>query len=200
MEPYFGHDLSDEALVALCQQLLPRDSRPFTVLVQRYQHRVLATCFRMMGNSLAAEEQAQEVFIRVYRGIKKFKAQASFSTWLFQIATNTCRTALARRTRQPQLENTSLGYLEHRLPAVGSSEEAAMKLAEQDLVNRALQMLNPDEREILILRETNNLSYKEIAQVQNIGVSAAKMRVMRARMALRQRYLQLTGDTNDTSD
>ena len=190
----YGDYLSDEELVALCKERLPGDPRPFAALVSRYEQQVLATCFRLMSDRQEAEDQAQEIFIRVYRGIQCFEGRAKFSTWLFQISINTCRTALKKRTRRPNFEDTSLLHLETALPSTESIEDTMSAKAEVNLVNQALQMLSEDERIILTLRETDGVSYKEIANVLEIGLSAAKMRVMRARLALQRTYRTLLGE------
>ncbi|UCC85739.1 MAG: sigma-70 family RNA polymerase sigma factor [Anaerolineales bacterium] len=190
----YGRHLSDEELVALCRQRLRGDSRPFTALVFRYQQRVLATCFRFMGNWDDAEDQAQEVFIKAYREIRRFEGRAKFSTWLFQIAVNVCRTALRRRSRRPTPAEAPLLALERLLPSSESVEEGILARAEANIVNQALQTLREDEREVLTLREAAGLTYQEIAETLDIGLSAAKMRVMRARLALRHAYLTLAGE------
>jgi RNA polymerase sigma-70 factor (ECF subfamily) len=187
----YGHHLSDEELVALCQERLPGDPRPFSALVNRYQERVMATCLRLMGNRTDAEDQAQEVFIRVYRGIRNFEGRAKFSTWLFQITTNTCRTALKKRGRRLQLKENLLSDPEILFSPANLLEEAALVQVETGMVTQALQMLSEEERVILTLRETDELSYREIADTLDIGLSAAKMRVMRARLALKHAYQTL---------
>jgi RNA polymerase sigma-70 factor (ECF subfamily) len=190
----YGRYLSDEELVALCRQRLPSDPRPFTALVLRYQQRVLTTCFRFMGNWHDAEDQAQEVYINVYRGIRHFEGQAKFSTWLFQIAVNVCRTALRKRSRRPELAEDALLALERLLPSSESAEEVALTRSEADMVNEALHTLREDQHMVLILREAAGLTYKELAEMLDIGLSAAKMRVMRARLALRHAYQTLSGE------
>ncbi len=190
----YGRYLSDEELVALCRQRLPGDSRPFTALVLRYQQRVLATCFRFMGDWDDAEDQAQEVFIKVYGGLRRFEGRARFSTWLFQIAVNVCRTALRKRSRRPKLAEAPLLDLGRLLPSSESAEEVIVARAEADMVNQALQTLREDEREVLTLREAAGLTYQEIAETLDIGLSAAKMRVMRARLALRHACRTLLGE------
>jgi RNA polymerase sigma-70 factor (ECF subfamily) len=146
-----------------------------------------------MGDRPEAEDQAQEVFIRVYRSIGCFEGRSKFSTWLFQVTVNTCRTALKRRARRPELEETLLSKIEAILPSPATPEESAFAQAEVDMISQALQTLSEDERIILTLRETDSLSYQEIANVLGIGLSAAKMRVMRARLGLRRAYQVLVG-------
>jgi RNA polymerase sigma-70 factor (ECF subfamily) len=191
----YGDHLSDEELVILCNERLPGDPRPFTVLVSRYQHQVFATCFRFMDDRQEAEDQAQEVFMRVYRGIRHFEGRAKFSTWLFQITINTCRTALRKRARHPEFTDTPEIDLEVLLPWSESPEETVSAQVEVDMVNQAMEIISEHERLILTLRETDSLSYQEIAAQLGIGISAAKMRVMRARLALRRAYQTLFGET-----
>jgi RNA polymerase sigma-70 factor (ECF subfamily) len=185
--------LSDEELVVLCKDRLPGDSRPFTALVKRYQQQVLTTCFRLLSNRQDAEDQAQEVFIRVYRGIRRFEGRAKFSTWLYQITINTCRTALKKRATRAEYPETSLATLHTLASPLETPEETALAQAEVDLVTQALQTLSNEERVILTLRETNGLNYGEIAEVLDIGLSAAKMRALRARLSLQRAYQNLAG-------
>ena len=86
----------------------------------------MASCLRLMGNKLEAEDQAQEVFIRVYRGIRNFEGRAKFSTWLFQITANTCRTALKKRGRRLRLKENLLSDPEILFSPASPLEEAAM--------------------------------------------------------------------------
>ena len=186
--------LSDEELVALCQARLPDDTRPFAALVARYERQVMSSCYRLMGNQLEAEEQAQEVFLRVYRAIRNFEGRAKFSTWLFQITTNTCRTALKKRQRQREFEDAPLFDLDALLSPQETLEETAVSHAEIDLIEQAISRLSEKDRTVLQLRDSEELSYDKIAEILGVGVSAAKMRVMRARLTLQQRYRDLVGE------
>jgi RNA polymerase sigma-70 factor (ECF subfamily) len=188
--------LTDEALVALCYVHSPGDTRPFEALVVRYADKVRATCFRILGDWHEAEDQAQEVFIRVWRGLPHFEGRSSFSTWLYRITINTCHNALDKRRRRPVADGGSFDALYDLAAASPSPEQAVIAQSEIALLSKALAALTVDERIVLTLRETNGLGYQEIAAVLDIGLSAAKMRVARARLALRRAYETLTeGDT-----
>jgi len=188
--------LTDEELVTLCRKRLPGDTRPFEVLVVRYADKVRATCFRILGDWHEAEDQGQEVFIKVWRGLPRFEGRSSFSTWLYRIAINTCYSALDRRRRRPLTDGVSFDALHDRAAASPSPEQVVMAQSEVALLSKALTALTEEARIVLTLRETNGLSYQEIAAVLDIGLSAAKMRVARARLALRRAYETLTeGDT-----
>jgi RNA polymerase sigma-70 factor (ECF subfamily) len=175
---------------------LPGDTRPFEALVVRYADKVRATCFRILGDWHEAEDQAQEVFIRMWRGLSHFEGRSSFSTWLFRIAINTCRSALDKRRRRPLLDSVSFDAFTDRAATSPSPEQAMVTQAEIALLAKAIEALTTDERIVLALRETDALSYQEIATLLGIGLSAAKMRVARARLALRRAYETLAeGDS-----
>ena len=192
MQDNLFEKLTDEELIVLCRRHLPGDTRPFEALVLRYSGKVRATCFRILGDWHEAEDQAQEVFIRVWRGLLQFEGRSSFSTWLYRITINTCHSALDKRRRSPLLDGASFDAITDRVAAFPSPEQTVMARAERALLAKALALLTEGERVILALRETNDLGYQEIAAVLDIGLSAAKMRVARARLALRRAYQTLT--------
>src|SRR5918997_6740872 len=99
--------LQPEALVRLCQQTLPEDTRAFEALVAQLKGRVYATAYRLLGNPHDAEDQAQEVFIKVYRGIKDLSDPATVVPWIYRITVNTCFDALDRRQRAPTTTSTT---------------------------------------------------------------------------------------------
>ena len=188
MQDHPFKELTDGELTALCRRHLPGDTRPFEALVVRYEGKVRATCFRILGDWDEAEDQAQEVFIRVWRGLPHFEGRSSFSTWLYRIAINTCCSALDKRRRRPLSDGASFDALTDRAAASPSPEQAVMAQDEWDRFAKAIEALTAGERIALTLRETNALGYPEIATVLGIGLSAAKMRVARARLALRRAY------------
>lgn len=187
-EPTYGQGLSDEELICLCRERLPGDPRPFHTLVARYRDQVMNTAYRFLGNLHDAEDVAQEVFLKIYHGLPNFRAASSFSTWLYRIAVNTCKNELRRRSRQPTLLEPDLENLGAPLPAAPSPEQAVTTREQRDAIQETLDRLSETDREALILRDVQNLSYREIAEVLGIGLSAAKMRVQRARLAFRELY------------
>jgi RNA polymerase sigma-70 factor (ECF subfamily) len=184
----YGQGLSDEELVRLCQKQLPGDPRPFRALMDRYCDQVINTAYRFLGDPHDAEEVAQEVFLKVYRGLPAFRSESSFSTWLYRITVNTCKNELRRRSRQPTLLDPDLESVGIPLPAVPSAEEVVIARQERDAIQETLNCLSVTDRETLILRDVQGLSYQEIAEVLGISLSAAKMRVRRARLAFRELY------------
>ena len=188
MEQPCDQDLSDGELVRLCQERLPGDLRPFRTLVARYRDQVINTAYRFLGDPHDAEDVAQEVFLKVYRGLPGFRATSSFSTWLYRITVNTCQNELRHRSRQPSLLEPDLEGLGIRLPTVPSAEQVTIAREQRDAIQDTLNRLSETDREALTLRDVQGLSYQEISAVLGIGLSAAKMRVRRARLAFRELY------------
>ncbi len=183
-----GQCSPDEELIRLCRERLPGDPRPFRTLVTRYRDRVINTAYRFLGDPYDAEDVAQEVFLKVYRGLPDFRGESSFSTWLYRIAVNTCKNELRRRSRQPTLLEPDLESLGILLPAAPSPEQAVTTREQRDAIQETLDRLGETDREALVLHDVQDLSYQEIAEVLGIGLSAAKMRVRRARLAFRELY------------
>ena len=84
----------------MCQRTLPDDTRAFELLVSQYKDRVYATAYRLMGNPQDAEDQAQEAFLKIYRGIRSLDEPATLTSWIYRITTNTCFDALNKRKRR----------------------------------------------------------------------------------------------------
>lgn len=187
-------DLSDEILVKRARARGAVDDRPFAVLFERHKKMVWSVCYRFMMNGEDAEDLLQEVFIKAYRGLPSFEGRSTFRTWLYQIAINTCRNEQRRRRRRPDSIETPMDDLKlaDPAPSPGSTQEEW-----SEVVSTAMMKLHPDEREILILRDFEDRPYDEIAALQELRLSAAKMRVQRARLAL---YNELRGfiDTEET--
>lgn len=141
----------------------------------------------MLGSS-QAEDAAQEVFIKAYRSLEKFRDDSSFSTWLYRIASNHCLDLLRRKARAKTdsldalLENE--GSHVHRM--LSSAADAAASFENADIVDRVLAHLPADYRLILTLRESQGLNYKELAQMLNCSMDAVKARLKRARKSFEE--------------
>lgn len=187
--------------IALDRLLVDRfrggDSTAFDQLVTRYWDRIYAMVNQLLRNAQDAEEVTQDAFIRAHRGLVNFRGESAFSTWLYQIATNLARNRYWywwRRKRDksisfdapfgPDNESTIADII----PTEQETPEDAT--VTQEFVNRVSQcmdLLNEKHREILILRNVQNLSYEEIAEILGISVGTVKSRIARARESLRER-------------
>ncbi len=164
----------------LVRRVLDGDSHAFTTLVDRHAGACLRFATRMLGDRADAEDVTQETLLRAYRALARYEDREAFRTWLFTILVNRCRTAAARRARRGRLivvDEEAMGSA-----AVGSGATWVEWRAE---IDRALDALEPEQREAFLLKHVEQLEYEEMAEITGAGVSALKMRVKRACERLR---------------
>ena len=183
---------SDDLLI---ERIKNGDTEAYNHMVTRYWDRIFARVLHLLKNQQDAEEVTQDAFIRAHRGLDKFRGDASFSTWLYQIATNLAHNRYwywFRRKRgysisfdQPLSEDGDL-TLESVIPADGETPaDAAVTQEFVDRVAQCMEGLNAKHKEVLLLRNVKNLSYEEIAQKLDISVGTVKSRIARGRESLR---------------
>ena len=183
---------ADELLI---ERIRAGDMAAYNVMVIRHYDRIFSRVLQLLNNKQDAEEVTQDAFIRAHRGLENFRGDASFSTWLYQIATNLAHNRYwywFRRKRdqsisldQPQCEDGSL-TLENVMPCADENPAEAVVTQEfVDRVSACMQYLNDKHKEVLILRNVKNLTYDEIAQQLEISVGTVKSRIARARESLR---------------
>lgn len=185
--------LPPDELVRWCQRTLSDDTRAFEALVAQYQARVFATTYRLLGDYHEAEDAAQEVFVKVYRGIKTLEDPATLNTWIYRITTNTCFDLLDKRRRAPGVVPLALDghpdgerpYADDKRP---SPEEDALAWELRRCLEDTLRALEPEGRAVLVLRDVEGRSYQEIAETLAVGLGAVKMRIHRARLAFQRLF------------
>jgi RNA polymerase sigma-70 factor (ECF subfamily) len=188
-------DPSEGILIA---RLRARDAGALEILMQRHSSRVFRVAFGITRNEADAEEVVQDVFLSLFEKIGSFEERASLSTWLYRVTTNAA--LLRRRGKRRELEVS----LEDQLPTFrddghragersflladwSSTAEAGLASGEtQARVRRAIDLLPPHYRAVVMLRDIEELSNEEIAEILAEPVSAVKSRLHRARMALRE--------------
>jgi RNA polymerase sigma-70 factor (ECF subfamily) len=173
-----------------------RDDDPgaFQELVEQYQQRLVAVMHHLLGNAQEAEDLAQEVFLRVYRSRKTYRARSKFSTWIFTIANNLALNALRARQRRPlvQLDVRDSGPLGPRPAeqlAHDQKSRPSQRMEQQELtdqVRRAVDGLNERQRMAVVLNKYEDMGYAEIAEVMGLTVKAVKSLLNRARGNLRE--------------
>jgi len=176
------------------------DAAAFDVLVGRYQDRVYNMARRLLRDREDALDAAQEVFLSAFRGLGSFADKARFSTWLYRVTVNRCRDELRRRATvkhtRPQslhaLRDEDDGPFEPAARAPGPEARAEARETEA-LVARILDGLPDDAREILVLRDTERLSYDDMAAVLDVPVGTVRSRLNRARQLLRERLAPALG-------
>ena len=166
------------------------DSSAFEDLVLTHQTKVYNLALRMTGNPEDALDLSQETFIRVYKALPLFKGQSTFSTWIYSIASNICLDFL-RKQKKKKAVSISFSDLSKEddsafeLPDSRFDPEREYEKAElRDAIAAGLDTLSPEHREILILREINGLSYREICDALDLEEGTVKSRISRARLQL----------------
>lgn len=155
------------------------DEEAFAHLVEVYQTRVFNLCYRMLGDGYAAEDAAQEAFLRAYRAIDRYDLQRPFVTWLLTIASRYCIDQLRRKRLQTQSID---GYLAEVLPVDALGPETSLTRQEEERrLQEALNQLKPTDRAAIVLHYWYQLSYQEVAETLSLTLGAVKSRLHRAR-------------------
>lgn len=167
---------------------LDGDDTAFGQLVEHYQRPVFSLCYRMLGNSKAAEDAAQESFIRAYRNLKRYDPNRSFATWLLSIASHYCIDQMRKR----RLDTVSTDALPAEIIAdrhAPNPEREVRSREKEAMIQDLLKELKPTDRAAIVLRYWHQASEVEIAETLNLSVSAVKSRLFRARQALAKSYM-----------
>jgi RNA polymerase sigma-70 factor (ECF subfamily) len=166
-------------------------------LIERYEQPVYGMVYRLLGNQSDACDVVQEVFLKVFRGVSAFREQSSLRTWLYRIAVNEAhnhrRWFVRHCRREVSLEDdrgerpNSLEYA----PDPGRSPfDQALDSENRTLIEQALTRINPVFRTAVVLRDIQNLSYEEIAEILQVSLGTVKSRIVRGREALRRELTQ----------
>lgn len=175
---------SDDRLI---ESVLAGNQSDYAELVRRHHARVMAVCVSMLGAS-AAEDAAQEVFLKAYDRLKDFRRDSAFSTWLYRVASNQCLDLLRRETRR---RSESLEALTERegpnlQRLLADPSDATRSLEDAELVRAVLARLPEDYRVILTLREMEGLEYKELMAALDCSMDSVKAKLQRARRQFRE--------------
>ncbi|MDO4732494.1 MAG: sigma-70 family RNA polymerase sigma factor [Bacillota bacterium] len=170
------------------------DTAAFERLVEPYSKRIYNIGLKMLNSREDAADMAQEVLLKIYRNLDRFRGEAAFSTWVYRISVNTCRDILRSSYRQHEHLFTDFGE-ESEQTEFEVADYSAMpeKLYEDkecaDYLLALIQGLTPKYRIVMVLREVSGLSYQEIAAAVNISVGTVKSRLNRARASMRERAM-----------
>jgi len=185
-QPAAGVEQSDLELVRRAQR---NERGAFDLLVLRYQHKVVKLVARLLRDQTEAEDVAQEAFIKAYRALPNFRGDSAFYTWLYRIAVNTARNAIASRQRRPldyesELSESEQSALASKLRHTDTPEANVLSEEIRTTVNQAIEQLPEDLRTAIVLREVEGLSYEEIAAAMDCPVGTVRSRIFRAREAI----------------
>lgn len=165
----------------IIRQCLEGDTDKFSILVERYKSMTYSLAYRMTGDQDAANDMAQESFISAFTGLKNFQYGSKFSTWLYQIVMNKCRDYLRAGKSRVSVDEIS----ELRADPRETPEESASSHQMSDAVQKALNALSPEYREVIVLKHMEGLDYHEISQILGASVGALKVRAHRGREMLK---------------
>lgn len=160
----------------------------FEGLYRRHSEKVYNLCRRMLGRDDEAEDATQEIFLDLFRKIAGFRGEASFGTWLYRVALNACRDRLRSRSRH---EPKPLESIPSHLATALSSPDPAEILCRQEVQERitaALDRLEPEHREVLLLALSGELSYREIAELNGWNEDQVRGKLYRARKTFLQAF------------
>ena len=192
VSPAFSRDLSavsDRELVAIAVEGFDGS---FEELVRRYQRPISAYVYRMVGNYESALDLTQEIFIKVYNSLRRYRSEFKFSTWIYKIAHNAAVDHLRRSsTREqslvtgPEGDTFELPIESARLTPEQESEQRERRVEIESVV----RTLPANYRELIILRHSQDLSYEEIVEVTGLPLGTVKNRLFRAREMMRQQFV-----------
>lgn len=167
---------------SLIRECVKGNAEHYAILVERYKNMAYAIAYRMTGDADAANDMAQESFIAAYAGLKDFRYTAKFSSWLYRIVMNKCRDYLRSRK-----DSVPVDAISEFVPGnEASPEQSAVSRETADVVQRALNALPGEYREVIILKHIEDLRYEEIADILGEHVNALKVRAHRGREMLKR--------------
>lgn len=185
-----SRDDEEQSLIARC---LAGDAESFRPLVQRYQRLVFSVALRMLGARAEAEDVAQQAFVDAYDALDRFRGEGrthAFSTWLVRIAVNRAKDVLkSKRWTEEPLDREVRGGDASFAHTPSDPETETLRLDDQRRLEAALARLPIKYREVLILKDVEELPYEEIREVLNLPITTLKIRVVRGR-AMMQKLLE----------
>lgn len=179
--------ISDESLIKKINDT--SDTHLFSILYDRYSDTVYNKCISFTSNLEAAQDLTQDIFVKLFVKLKSFRGESKFSTWLYTFTYNHCVNFVQREMKTENSIQTAVEDLEEE-PVEEISDREIFELKAEKL-KKALQMLNPTDRMLLLLKYQDDISIKEIAATNELSESAVKMRLSRAKMNLVKFYNDL---------
>ncbi len=181
---------SDEELILLCRE---GDARAWESLIRRHQERTLNLAYQFVGNREDARDLAQEIFVRVYQKMEQYDAERPFLTWFNRLARNMCIDRYRQRKRDRVLVDTPVDELTF-IQAAGERTDRRLERRERAAtVHRALDTLGEISREAIVLKDLQNMTLEEIAEMLRLPLGTVISRIFRARIELGKAILKLQG-------
>ena len=179
---------SDEELVTRAQS---GDQESFNQLVSRWERPIYALAYRTLGREDDARDVVQDAFLRAYRGLRSFKGEAKFSSWLYRITLNLCRDWIRRERRAPVVQvpegTDPVDLADAQASPAESVEDLVARREMTEAVTRAMSELPEEQRVAILLKEYHGLTFQEIADQLNCPLSTVKTRLYQGLSVLRRR-------------
>ncbi len=178
------------------------DINAFNRLLEKYMDRIFNVCYRFLGDYEDAKDASQDVFLKVYDSLNKFRGDSSFYTWLYKITVNTCKNKLnsieyrlfrkmgiiIKKDCQGKPNKNSLDEYIQNLPNGKPSPLTLLEYKEKELtIQRAINSLPPIQKIVVVLRDVEGFNYEEIAKITGLNTGTIKSRLFRARVRLRKK-------------
>lgn len=171
----------------------------FERIVLKYQDRIFNLCYRFLGNMQEAEDVAQDVFIKVFKALKRFRSESSFYTWIYRITVNTCKNRIKsldyrRLKKKIQLPDETYTESNRIAAAVMSNDSPAESMEKKERMKQiqtAINKLPPDQKAVIVLRDIEGFSYDEISEITGHKLGTVKSKLSRARNDLRNKLMRI---------
>ncbi len=190
--------LIDPKIIERAQQ---GDEEAFTEIIRAYRRRILGTVYRMISRSDDVEDVGQEVFSRLYDSLQQLRAPQVFEPWLYRLTINACYDYLRRKRREVDVRMADLS--EEQVVAVDAALsgkkalEDTRKEGARELLEILLDRVSPEDRTLLVLKEIQGLSLKELSEVYKVNTNALKVRLFRARKRVLRAYDEMIESTQN---
>jgi RNA polymerase sigma-70 factor (ECF subfamily) len=181
--------LSDEQLV---ERAVLNEADAFAEIVRRWDRKIFALCFGMMGREDDARDAAQETFVSAYKNLAGFRGEAKVSSWLHRIAVNHCLTAKRRKKARPEdlFEDDGYGedqrFVERRSPSLSTEQTERLRI-----VRQAVGSLPTDLRQVVVMKEFEDMTFQEISETLELPLSTVKSRLYTALKQLKMKLERL---------
>ncbi|WP_432408886.1 RNA polymerase sigma factor [Wukongibacter sp. M2B1] len=182
----------------LIEKSINGDIESFEKLIEKYQVVAFNIAFRMIGNKEDASDMAQEALIKVFRSLKGFRGDSSFSTWFYRIVTNKCIDAIRKmkKVKTISLDKEFEGENGNYNIEIADNKYLPDKLYEvkekKELVQTALKRVPEKYRTVLVLRDIQSFTYEEISEIANMPLGTVKSRISRGRSLLKEILIKET--------
>ena len=187
---------SSDQDAALVRAIQAGDMAAFDQMVVKHKDKLFNMVYWFLGDYQEANDCSQDIFIKVFKSIKKFRSESSFSTWLYRIAINTCKNRLkssAYRWKKKTVplenpESSEDGNLSYKIQ--NNSPSPANELEKKErlmMIQKAINALPQEQNRVIVLRDIQGLSYQEISDITGLNLGTVKSRLARARLALRNK-------------